>query len=70
MASLELHRTKDRRHLPVPIRVERLEEDQDVSDHRHDEIEKLLHTLNSRVLGVVGSLVVAVIMLALNLAFK
>lgn len=70
MASVSLHRTVERRHLAVPLRVERLEEDADVHDAVLEAIDRKLNTLNARATGLLISLVVASIMLAVNLVVK
>lgn len=70
MALVDLHRTRDRMHLPVDLRVERLEEDADVHDAVLQAIDKKLNTLNARATGLLISLVVASIMLAANLVVK
>lgn len=70
MALVSLHRTAERKHLTVPLRVERLEEDADVGEARFERIEKKLDTLNARATGLLISLVVASIMLAANLVVK
>lgn len=70
MAIVNLHRTRERGHLAVPLRVERLEEDADVGDARFDRIEKKIDTLNARAMGLLISLVVAAVMLAANLVIR
>lgn len=70
MAIVTLHRTAERRHLTVPLRVERLEEDADVHDAIVEGLSKQIRTMNARLTGVLISLVVASIMLAANLAVK
>lgn len=70
MAIVTLHRTAERKHLGVPLRVERLEEDADISDALLEGLSKQIRTMNARLTGVLISLVVASIMLAANLAVK
>lgn len=70
MALVTLHRTQERKHLAVPLRVERLEEDADVHDAMLASIDKKLSSLNARATGLLISLVVASIMLAVNLVVK
>jgi hypothetical protein len=70
MAAVTLHRTNDRKHLGVEIRVERLEEDADTHDAIFEAIDKRMATLNARLTGMLISLVVASVMLAVNLAVK
>lgn len=67
MALIELHRTKERSHLSVPLRVERLEEDADTHDAIVQGMSDAMRTINARLTGILASLVVASIMLALNL---
>ena len=68
--TIELHRTEQRRHLAIPLRVERLEEDMDVHDATACRIEKKVDRLNARATGMLVSLAVASVMLALNLALR
>jgi hypothetical protein len=70
MALVTLHRTAERRHLTVPLRVERLEEDADINEELMVAIDKKLNTLNARAMGLLISLVVASIMLAANLVVR
>lgn len=70
MATVDLRRTRDRNHLGVPLRVERLEEDADVHEAILEGVAAQLRTINARLMGVLVSLVVASIMLAANLAVK
>jgi hypothetical protein len=68
MRAVDLHRTIERRHLDLPLRVERLEEDMDELEAGLGRVEKKLDSLNARATGLLISLVVAAIMLAVNLA--
>lgn len=70
MAAVELHRTRQRQHLALDLRVERLEEDADVHEDSVLALHKQLSTLNARLAGLLISLVVASVMLAANLAIK
>ncbi len=70
MAIVELRRTKERGHLAVPLRVERLEEDADITEAMLQQIDKKISTLNARASGLLISLVVASLMLAANLVLK
>ena len=74
MTAVPLPRTEQRRGFQVPVRVQLLEHDVDelesTSEERHKDITERLDKYNARLLGVLCSLVVAVIMLALNLAVK
>jgi DNA-binding response OmpR family regulator len=62
-----LHRTRDRRHLELPIRIERLEEDADNFEATLAGIELKLDRLNARLLGMLISTAVGAILLAANL---
>lgn len=70
MALVTLHRTAERKHLGVPARVERLEEDADVNDAAVSRIEKKVDSLRATAMGMLVSLVIASIMLALNMTVK
>lgn len=70
MAAVELHRTRQRNHLALDIRVERLEEDADVHEDSVAALHKQLASINARLAGLLISLVVASLMLAANLALK
>jgi len=67
-------RTEQRKAFQPPVRLTLLEGDMDTheieDEERFGKIEKKLDTMNARLLGVLSSLIVAVIMLALNLAVK
>ncbi len=62
-----LHRTTERKHLQLPIRVERLEEDEDKSDARYDVLESKIDKLSSRFLGMVLASTGAAVAFAANL---
>lgn len=62
-----LHRTDQRRHLGIPNRVERLEEDADVSDFNHAELVSKIDRMNARLLGMILSSTGAAIAFTLNL---
>ena len=65
-------RTEQRRSFQPPVRLTLLEGDMDAHEiednERHSRLEKKLDTMNARLLGVLCSLLVAVVMLSLNLA--
>lgn len=65
-----LHRTQERRHLGIPIRVERLEEDQDVSDFNHNELVGKIDKMNARLLGMILSSTGAAIAFTLNIIVR
>lgn len=67
MTAVPLHRTIERRHLTVPVRVERLEEDADVAEARHSELADKLDRMNARLLGMILSTAGAAIAFAANL---
>lgn len=64
---MQLHRTRDRRHLEVIVRVERLEEDADVSEFSIAELGEKLDTLSARLLGMIIATASAAVLLAANL---
>jgi hypothetical protein len=66
-ATPQLHRTAERRHLTVPIRIERLEEDQDIAEARSIEVLDKLDRLNARLVGMILSTAGAAIAFAANL---
>lgn len=68
MAAIELHRTRDRRHLAIPVRVERLEEDADTFEVHSFETNQRLDKLNARMLGVLISVLLVLFTLVGNLA--
>lgn len=53
MAIVQLHRTNERRHLAIPVRVERLEEDADTMEARHTELVDKLDRISARLLGII-----------------
>lgn len=70
MAAVQLHRTIERRHLTVPVRVERLEEDEDVSDGRYTTLEDKMDRMNARLLGMIVSTAGAALVFAANLVIS
>lgn len=67
MAVVELHRTRDRQGLTVPVRIALLEQDADTSEHEHGEVALQLGKLNARLFGVLIALVAALFALCGNL---
>lgn len=67
MAAIELHRTRERGHLTIPYRVERLEEDADTAETRHTELSSKLDKMNARLLGFLVATAGSAALLAANL---
>lgn len=67
-APVQLHRTLERKHLVIPVRVERLEEDADNADARHSDLSDKMDRMNARLLGMILSTSGAAIAFAANLA--
>lgn len=67
MAGVQLHRTRDRRHLEVIVRVERLEEDADVVEFSVAELGDKLDSFNARLTGLIVAAASSAVLLAANL---
>lgn len=64
---VELHRTRERAHLTVPYRVERLEEDADISEFYGRDLSAKIDKMNARLLGFLVATTGAAALLAANL---
>lgn len=67
MSGVQLHRTRDRRHLEVIVRVERLEEDSDVVEFSVAELGDKLDGLKARLTGLIVAAASSAVLLAANL---
>lgn len=67
---VQLHRSREREHWPLPNRVERLEEDADVADARDATLVDKIDRMNARLLGMILSTAGAAVAFAANLVLN